>query len=187
MATIPIIVRRVLTGSSSLPLMRRLPQNAGSTALSGVPVLMTSGVVDESPAINDATDQILGFSLEFFQDLTTDDTPDTLHYGSVQNQANAVLIPAGAPPSDGKIGVALAVEETEFIGRLGSTQSLASTALGSKYGLTKDTNNQWYVDTAKTTEAGGACLVITEVIDPDTDGGLVSFTILANRYQWANF
>jgi hypothetical protein len=152
----------------------------------GVPVLMTSGMVDESPTIDDATDKILGFSAEFFHNLTTDNTPKTLTYGSVQNQSSAVLIPGGAPPSDGKIGVVLAQDTVEFLGRLKSDQSLAITAVGNIYGLTKDTNDQWYVDTSITSTSSGACVRVTEVIDVATNGGLVAFVVLAARYQLIN-
>ena len=55
MATIPITVRRILVGNANLPPMKRFAEKASSSALMGVPVLMTSGVVDESPTINDGT------------------------------------------------------------------------------------------------------------------------------------
>jgi len=182
-STIPITVRRVLSGYASLPVIKRWPENAGETALMGVPVLITSGYAGESPAINDGTDQIFGFSLEFFHDLDSDGVPKTLTYGAVQNQSNAVLIPAGAPLSDGCIGVVVANSNTEFLGRVGSSQTVSASDLGASFGLTKDSNNQWYVDTSKTTVNGGACVKLTEIIDADTEGGLVAFVVLAARYQ----
>lgn len=183
MATIPITVRRVLSGYASLPVIKRWPENAGSSALMGVPVQVTAGYVDEAATINDATDQIFGFSMEFFHDLDTDGVPKTLTYGAVQNQSNAVLIPGGAPLSDGCMGVVLANANTEFIGRVGPTQTVTATDLGASFGLTKDTNDQWYVDTSITTANTGACVKITEVIDASTEGGLVAFVVLAARYQ----
>jgi hypothetical protein len=167
--------------------MNRYPQNAGSSAKMGVPVLMTSGMVDESPAIDDANDLILGFSAEPFQNLTTDNTAKTLSYGSVVNQPDAIIIPVGAPPSDGKIGVYPATDNIIYKANLEAAQSLALTDLPRTAELTKDgTSGQWYADVADAspTAAEGACIQIVELIDPpDTLGGLVGFVVLNDRQQ----
>lgn len=188
MGAIPITVWKVNSGRGSSPRMERLAENAGETALNGVPALITSGYVGESPAINDANDKILGFTTEFFHNLTTDGVPKTLTYGAVQNQSAAVLIPVGAPLSDGNIGILVADDQTEFVAGAPTGTSFTQADIGVSYGLTKAANNYWGVDKSKTTEAGGACIKITELVDASgTDGGRVAFTVNSNRQQLYNF
>lgn len=177
---IPILAYRVGGGASeALPEMRRLAEAASETFLKGVPIVLSSGYAAESAAIAAAGVLLAGISSEFAHDLTTDGVAKTLTYGSVQNQANAVLIPGGAPPSDGKVGVIIANDETEFVGECVSTHALAVTDVGAIYGLTKGANNQWYIDTAKSTTAGGAIVTITELVDDvGTDGGKMAFKFL---------
>lgn len=181
MAYTPIVPYKRLDGNPGQFPMMRYPENAGSSAKRGVPVAMTAGMVDESATIDGVTKTIIGFSSEFFHNLTTDNTPKPLTYGSVDNQSAAVLIPGGAPLSDGKIGVFIAKDEVMFRGKLKSDQSVALTDLPRLAGLTKDgTTGQWFVDItdATPTAAEGACVLIQEVIDPaGTLGGEVGFVV----------
>lgn len=187
MSYVPIVPYKFVGAQMGQFPMSRLPENAGSSALSGVPVLITAGMCDESPAIDDANDLIAGFSSEPFHNLTTDNTPKTLTYGAVQNQPAAVIIPGGAPPSDGKIGLYLAQDNILFRGNLKVDQSLALTDLPKIGGLVKDgTSGQWYVDTSASfdTAAEGACITVKELIDEaGTLNGAVAFTVQRNRQQ----
>jgi hypothetical protein len=188
---LPILVYKVNTSNGAFARMERLAENAGETALNGVPVLLTSGYVGESPTINDGTDFILGFSTEPFSNLSSDGVAKTLTYGHVQNQPDAVNIPIGAPINDGTIGVEIATDNVEFIGMLATTGpasvALAQADIGAVYGLTKNaTTGYWFVDKAITTIAGGACVRVTGLADPiGTVDGRVSFTVLSERQQFS--
>jgi hypothetical protein len=141
------------------------------------------------------TNAIAGFSLAVASNLATTGagapqglTP-VLGPGSVigsypanPNQPLAVITPPGVPFNDGRILFAVAVQSTAFVGNIGTTGSVIATSnaqVGVKYGLTKDTNGYWYVDTAKT---GGNAVVEIVKLDPryavGTVGGLVWFTVL---------
>ena len=186
MAYTPIAPYKVAGAQVGQFPMLRLPENAGVSALRGVPVRITAGMADEA-ATMDATNLIAGFSAEFFHNLTTDNTPKHLTYGSVPNQASAVIIPGGAPPSDGKVGIYVATDDVLFRGKLLSSQSLALTDLPKFAGLIKDgTSGQWYIDVSSSydTAAEGACLDVQELIDPaGTLGGEVAFKIRRVRQQ----
>lgn len=108
-------------------------------------------------------------------------------YPANPNQPLAVITPPGVPINDGLMYFAVAVSVTVFVGNIGTTGSVIATnnnQVGVKYGLTKDTNNYWYVDTAKT---GGSAVVEIVKLDPryapGTAGGLVWFTVLPAAAQ----
>jgi hypothetical protein len=189
----PISPFKVLIGGTAQAVMRRLLEDAGETFLIGTPVQVevASGFLQACAAIvSAATALIAGFSAEPASDLTTDGTPKTLTYGSVQNQSAAVLIPVGAPPNDGTCGFHEAVDSTIFVGVKGDGADntlavIAQTDLGAIYGLTKDAgNNYWYIDHNITTTAGGACVQITDLIDPvGTLNGRLGFKVLHAAQQ----
>jgi len=185
MSAIPIKVVKVLGSGPIQPAARRLPEDASQTFLSGVPVYVDStGYLAVVAAITASGSVIAGFSSEPAHNLTSDGVAKTLTYGSVENQANAVLIPVGAPPSDGACGVWIADDLTIFVGKTLSTHALAVTDVGLIYGLTADTNGQWFVDTAITTVNGGAVVEVTELIDAvGTLGGKVAFRVLRANQQ----
>lgn len=170
----PIKIWKVQGIGTAQPSMRRIAEKAAQTFLIGTPVRVeaATGFLIANPTISSvATAIIAGFATEPANNLTTSGVAKTLTYGSVQNQANAVLIPIGAPPNDGTMGVELANDIDWFVGVLGNSATAASatiaqTDLGALFGLTKDAGtNYWYIDNNITTAAGGACLVITELID----------------------
>lgn len=108
-------------------------------------------------------------------------------YPANPNQPQAVITPPGVPFNDGRILFATSVSVTVFVGNIGTTGSVIATnnnQVGVKYGMTKDTNNFWYVDTAKT---GGNAVVQIVKLDPryapGTVGGLVWFTVLPAAAQ----
>lgn len=191
---VPIKVWKVLGAGDAQPQIRRLPEDDAETFKEGTPVMVDRttnvGYLIANPAITSiATAVIAGFSLEAGSNLTTRGVPKTLTYGSVPNQASAVIIPIGAPLNDGKCGVALALDTTLFKGRLkngqGSDHTLVVTDLLAKFGLTIDTNGYWMVDSSKSTAAGGACVEIVEFIDPvGTVSGLVAFRVTTAAQQF---
>lgn len=187
MAYIPIGVRKVTGVNAAFPPTERYDEKETQTFKIGVPVQFSAGYVQECATIDDAspTDLILGIATEPGNNLTTAGVPKTLTYGSVQNQASAVLIPVGAPPNDGKMGVILAGPNVEFYAATRATHALAATDIGSDFGLTKDGGTgYWFVDTDITAAGDGSCLVVTELIDPvGTLGGRVAFRFANDRFQ----
>ena len=184
----PIYPQKVLIGGTANAVMRRLLEKASQTFKIGVPVQVeaASGYVQECAAItNAATALIAGFASEFANNLSSNGVAKTLTYGAVQNQSSAVLIPQGAPPNDGTMGLHEAVDSTIFQGVLGNGSDgtlavIAATDLGAIYGLTKDAGNGfWYIDNNKTTVAGGACVQIVELVDAvGTLNGRLAFKVL---------
>jgi len=101
-----------------------------------------------------------------------------------------VLIPVGAPPNDGTMGLHEAVDSTIFIGVLGNgataaNATIAQADLGAIFGLTKDAGNGfWYIDNNITTTAGGACVQIVELVDAvGTLNGHEAFKVLHAAQQ----
>jgi hypothetical protein len=111
-------------------------------------------------------------------------------YAANANQPLANITPPGVPFSDGTLNFFLPVPGTVFgavIGTSAGTPAPIATAasqVGKTYGLTKDTNGYWYVDTNKT---GGSAVLTVVAIDPreavGTVGGVVWFTFLPAAAQ----
>lgn len=189
----PIYPLKVLIGGTANAVIRRLAEKATQTFLIGTPVQIevASGFIQACAAIvSAATALIAGFATEFANNLSSSGVAKTLTYGSVQNQSAAVLIPVGAPPSDGTMGFHEAVDSTIFVGVKGDGADntlavIAQTDLGAIYGLTKDAgNNYWYIDHNITTVNGGACVQITDLIDPvGTLNGKLGFKVLHAAQQ----
>lgn len=192
---IPIKVWKVLGGNGAQPEHRRLKEDAGETMKVGTPVVVQSsdGMLIESPTLSSAL-TIAGFCAEPGANLASDGVPKTLTYGSVENQANAVLIPGGAPPNDGKCGVWIANDRTLFIGVVRGADTPAQSDIGKIYGLTKNgTSGYWEVDKSITAAANGAIVEIIElpVISGDSlapatpvAGGKVVFRITKAGQQY---
>lgn len=183
----PVKVGRLLGTGTANPGEKRLLEKAAQTFLIGTPlsVEVASGFVIACAAItNAATAIIAGFAVEPASNLTTNGVAKTLTYGSVQNQASAALIPFGAPPNDGTVGMAIATDDVYFIGTCGhgataANATLAQTDVGAIFGLTKDLgNNLWYVDKNITTVGTGACVQIMDLLSPVlTLNGLYLFKV----------
>lgn len=188
MAYIPIGVRKVNGINAAFPQTERFSEKASQTFKIGVPVQFNAGYVQECATIDStpANDPILGICTEPGNNLSSDGVAKTLTYGSVQNQSAAVLIPVGAPPNDGKMGVVIANDNVEFFAATLVTHALAATDIGSQFGLTKDgSTGQWYVDTTITAVASGACVLVTDLIDAvGTLGGRVAFVVAPARQQF---
>lgn len=186
---------RTRLDTSAIANMKRMLEKSGNTFNQYVPVQVevASGFIIECATINSAaTALIAGFSTEPGNNLTSSGVAKTLNTGwKVPNQASAVVIPIGAPPNDGTIGLVLATESMEFIGTLGGSTNgnptLAQTMIGAIRGLTKDAGNAfWYIDNDITTTAGGACVEITELVDAvGTANGKVVFKVTKAAQQMA--
>jgi hypothetical protein len=193
-AAIPIKALKVLIGGTANAVTRRLLEKATQTFKFGVPVQIdaASGFIQECAAIvSAATALIAGFSQESANNLAASGVAKTLNQaGNPPNQPLAVFIPVGAWPNDGTMGVEQAIDATVFVGIEGGSVTdadgtIAQTHMGKIAGLTKDAGNgQWYVDLDITTVAGGACVQITDFIDPvGTLHGRVGFKVLHAAQQ----
>ena len=185
----PIYPFKVLIGGTAQAVQLRRLEKAGQGFLFGTPVQVdpASGFIQACPAIvSVATALIAGFSTEPANNLAASGVAKTLtQTGTPQNQPLGVFIPVGAWPNDGTMGLHEAVDSTIFIGVEGGSTTdadgtIAQTDLGALFGLTLDAgNNYWYVDKDKTTTATGACVQITDLIDPvGTLHGHVGFKVI---------
>src|ERR1700757_2367120 len=108
----------------------------------------------------------------------------TTTFGDVGFQPDAVNIPLGAPPSDGRHLFAKATNATIFKGQVDNSGGAVDADftpviadVGKEFGLTKDASGHWYVDRGKVT-VGTDTAVIVEGIDPITGSvvnGMVRF------------
>jgi hypothetical protein len=107
------------------------------------------------------------------------------NYAANANQPLAVITPALTPINDGRAGYYVASPTTVFTAKVGNTasaiattQQMAGTA-ANLFGLTKDTNNYWFVDTAKTGASACVQVVGLDPRDPvGTVGGRVLFVFM---------
>jgi hypothetical protein len=174
------------------------PEEAGQTFVEGTPVeFLTAG--DGGLAVWDGTTlvaAIAGFAAENANNLgalSVLPTPFTpVNVGSVvgsyaanSNQPLALIMPPMVPMTPGYLTFNIAAPTTRFIGKVGTGATntpvaTLNTMVGKSFGLTKDTNNNfWYVDTNKT---GGSAAVLIVGLSPlealGTVGGHVIFTVL---------
>ncbi len=197
-AAIPFTVFEVVGSSDALPQTQRLPQKGSLTIKRGTPVVLSSGFLIERTAIGGTTNVVAGVCDQPGDNLATDGTAPIggsgTTYGSVPNQASAVNIPIGAPMADGLMGCLIANDLTKFQGVTDAAHTTANTDIGSIFGLTKgSTTGNWFIDTTITTAAGGACVIITDFVDPvgvgafgvGTTGGRLAFKF-TGTYQQIN-
>ena len=173
----PIVPIQTVSGNQ--PKIMRLAEAATRTFKKGAAVIVTSGYLNEHAAFSADTDVLAGFATEAAHNQAVAGTAGPgLTYGSVPNQAAAVLIAVGSPPEDGCCGVFVAVEDTLFVGYTNTDAVLAVTDRAAQAGLTKDaTSGFWFVDRT-ITDTNGQILEIIELLDPvGTSGGRVIFKI----------
>lgn len=166
-SAIPIVPVQTISGNQFNA--NRYTEEASVTALYGTPTQIASGdggwqawagtaATNSGTFISGITYEAfhnygaLGVAPLPFQPVVT--VGSTITFGSVQNQANAVNIPMGAPFTDGRIGVWLPSLDTVFVAMFGNNGNAATPAItdiGANYGLTIDSNSKyWYVDKNKT-------------------------------------
>lgn len=160
------IISSVQSISGNQPRIRRIIEEAGETALSGVPVQInaTDGGVQEWDGTTVAFG-IAGFSKEFFNNLVTTGVPKQITQGSVPNQSAAVN---DQRPyfNDGRIGFETSTSDTVFQGQVGPAQTALVSDIGKQYGMTKDGDGHWFVDKTKTTIGTNTVVTIVN-LNPD--------------------
>lgn len=197
-SAIPITIWKVIGSSDALPLTQRLPQATTQTFNAGTPVSLSSGNIQATATINGTSVVVAGIAQQPGDNLATAGTApiggSKVTYGTVPNQTSAVNIPIGAPMSDGLTGVFIASDFTVFQGVVDSAHTTTASDIGTIYGLTKDsTTGNWFVDTTITASGSGACVEITEFVDPvgtgfqgsttTTTGGRVAFRFTRTYQQ----
>jgi hypothetical protein len=180
-SAIPITFRRMV-GSQGMPTIMRVPEAANAVFKEGTPVVVSDGYANNAAEQNNNATQFSGFSTEYGKNRAANGTEETLTFGSVRNQNNAVLIPVGAPMDDGNVGIIIPGPEARFMGALEYNNNAAQNMVGDIMGLTEDSNNYWYIDPAKNNMATGGCIRITKLIsDAGTAGGKLEFSVIQTR------
>lgn len=181
----------VYTTDNTTEFTKTEPEKAGQTFLQGSPVQLNAGLVQAWDGATVAAG-IAGIALMDASNLGSDGlgfpTPfspspfpgTTSTFGSVPNQPSAVNIADGAPFSLGGTTFAQATNQTLFRGQTDNNTGAATTPtkanVGTLYGLTKDANNNWYVDFAKTTVGTNT---VVEMVDLDPiDGSIANARII---------
>jgi hypothetical protein len=163
-------IHSVQTVSGNQARVRRIIEEATQTFLQGTPVMIAA---DGGVKAWDGTTVafgIAGFSLSGASNLTTLGVAKTLTFGTVPNESSAVNIPRGAPLNDGRVDFETSSIDTIFKGQVGPAQTVTAANVGVSYGMTKDSDNHWYVDTTKTTVGTNTVVSITK-LDPVDQGG----------------
>jgi hypothetical protein len=161
MATALIQERETISGNQMR--MTRLNEDAAQTFLQGTPVMINTatGGLKVWDGIT-ITIGIAGIAKEVGANLSTVGIPlgpgGGIAFGSVQNEPLGVNL-SRPVFNDGKTGIVLAIPDTVFYGQIGPAQSLLATDISKQYGMTKDSDNHWFVDKTKT----GASAVLTIV------------------------
>lgn len=194
-----LIIQAVKTNSGNTPLMDANPEKAGKTFLEGVPVMLTSGYVQEwdaNVAAASPTVGIIGVSKQPGSNLGSDGAgaptqpygqvgfPGTsTTFGNVQYETSAKNIPMGAPAVDGRTYYEVAVEDSVFLaqfdnanGSVAADYTPTQAMIGKQFGLTKDATGHWYVDNNKTTVGTNTVVVLVD-LDPTT-GSIVNGNVL---------
>jgi hypothetical protein len=163
-----IEMHSIQTVSGNQPRMRRLAEAAGNTYLAGTPLALNASgfVIPWAGAI--VTNQIgaiIGTSKEFGANLASAGVAQQQTFGSVPNEPSAVNI---SRPyfNDGLTGVETADSDTIFLGQVSPAQTALQSDIGVQYGMTKDADNHWFVDKAKTTVGTNTCVIIVK-LDPN--------------------
>lgn len=195
-----LIIQAYQTLSGNTDRTQVINEKAGQTFLEGVPVMLSTGVVQEwdaNVAAASPTVGIVGVSKQPGANLASDalgapsgafgsvgQPGTTSTFGSVQYQTNAVNIALGAPFSDGRHILTEADDDIVFIAQFDNAAfAVAADAtpvvgdLGKEYGLTKDTKGHWYVDKNKAT-AGTNTVVVIVGFDPTSGVGVLNGNVL---------
>lgn len=159
--------------SGNQPIVYRKPEAATQTFKRGVPVMLNaSGNVIEWDGVT-IGNGIAGISTEAANNLAVAGTPSVPGF-SVPNQASAVSFYQGVGLNDGKMGIEVGAGGSLFFGEVASGSLATSAIAGVGYGMTKDSDGQWYVDLTKT----GAQAVVTIQAQDDNDTRGVRFAFI---------
>jgi hypothetical protein len=155
-------IQEIQSTTQQQPTITRTIEMAGQTFQIGVPLMVnvTNGGLMEWDGTTVANG-IAGISKSPGANLATTGVAQTMATRqTVPNQPLAVVIPVGAPLNDGRTDIAIAVQSTVFQGQVGPTQTTLPTDLTVQYGMTKDTDNHWYVDKTKTGTAAAVVKIV---------------------------
>lgn len=162
--------------------MRRLGELAGQTFLQGTPLMIdsASGYLKAWDGTT-VSNGIAGISKEFGANLSTNATAQDIGFGSVPNESGAQN---KTRPyfNDGKTGIVLAIPDTLFYGQVGPAQTTAATDVGKQYGMTKDSDNHWFVDKTKSTVGTNTVVMVVALDYWDTTRGVL-FTFVSAASQ----
>ena len=158
----------VQTVSGNQPRIRVIGEAATQTWLPGTPLALNgSGYVIPwaGVIVTNLVGAIIGTSKVPGANLGTANTPQQQTFGSVPNQSAAANY---SRPyfNDGRTLFETADPDTIFLGQVGPAQSVTQANVGVPYGITKDSDNHWYVDTSKTTVGTNTCVMIVK-LDPN--------------------
>lgn len=180
------LIKSVRTISGNQPAIRRLPEEAAQVFLDGTPVML-NGVDSGIQAWDGATITlgIAGVAKEGASNLAVTGTQPSMFGANaigavstagvisqknVPNQPLARSIYRGVPYNDTRVGFEVANSDTVFYAQVGPSQTVVASDLGKSYGMTKDTDNHWFVDKTKT-GASAVCTIVK--LDPiDTIRGV---------------
>lgn len=170
MAYRPIVAVQTLSGVG-VPAQDRLGEKASQTFKQGVPLVFSSGVLQE--AAFGGAEIVVGVSVEPGHNLAVAETAEQGYSeGNPPNQASAKIIPVGAWMKDGKIGFYKANGQNVFLASLKSGQTYSSSLLAGGttfYGLVKDgSTGFWYIDTTDTTGDNAVVQIVGGVSDDNT-------------------
>jgi hypothetical protein len=167
------------SGSGNQPTVRRLAEAASKTFLQGVPVQLVAGYLQEWDGATVAFG-IVGISMEAARNRSAAGASQIINTPpAVANEPNAVVIQV-PPFDDGKLNIYQSENDTYFFGQVG-VATAAQAMVGVQYGLTKDTDNHWYVDTSKTTVGTNTVVTIVGLDDWDPRGVYYQFTTGAQQ------
>lgn len=155
--------------SGSQPRIRRLPEKNAQTFIMGVPVMIDAATnsIKEWDGVTVAQG-IAGVAKEPASNLTATGVKQfqALANNPVVNQPLAQKIVRGAPYNDGRIGFEMADTDIQFFAQVGPLQTQANVgAVGSQFGMTKDADGHWFVDTTKVGAAAVCQVVKLDTID----------------------
>jgi|SRR5690348_14842000 len=180
MASALIQERQTVSGNQMR--MERILEDAGQTFLAGTPLMINSanGMLKAWDGTTVAFG-IAGIAKEFGANLSVAGTAQDLGFGSVPNETGAQN---KARPifNDGKTGVVVATPDTVFFAQVGPAQSAAQTLVGKQLGMTKDSDNHWFVDTSKVTVGTNTVVTVIGLDQWDTARGVL-FVFLTGAAQ----
>ena len=165
-----IEIHSVQTISGNQPRIRRLAEAAAQTWLPGTPLALNASgfvipVASPIATFTNVQGAVIGTAKEASANLASAGVPQQQTFGSVPNESLAVNI---SRPyfNDGRTGVELADPDTIFLAQVGPAQTATQALVGTALGMTKDSDNHWYVDTTKTTlGTNTVCMVVK--LDPN--------------------
>ena len=198
---IPIIPLQTVSGNTDFTIS--IPEKAGQTFLSGVPVQLSGGYVQiwDGATYNGG---LLGVSAIPGSNLATNGAgaPGAFSqitgigaiqsYGKVINQPGAVNIAVGTPITDGRTLVNASYSDTVFeamvdnsTGAVAADYTPTQANVGLAYGLTLDGNGYAYVDLGKNTSGTNTCVIIVGLspVDGSIVNGRVRFIFQRSAQQ----